>query len=162
MTSTCIYIYIYIQVHLKRFEYHEKGQYFLSLLSESETHILNRFITQSEIFQAFISWNFDDYALKIMKTQNEVPRKIRILHKINKKWYFKQKCQASEKYVSMHSILGWTSFCMNYCINAAWHGGNQPVALLRCNGSPGCFDSGLQVICIVGSGVSHLPLDNTP
>ncbi len=24
--------------------------------------------------------------------------------------------------------------------------------------SPGCFDSGLQVICIVGSGVSHLPL----
>ncbi len=23
------------------------------------------------------------------------------------------------------------------------------------------FDSGLQLICIVGSGVSHLPLDNT-
>ncbi len=22
---------------------------------------------------------------------------------------------------------------MNYCINAAWHGDNQPVALLRCN-----------------------------
>ncbi len=64
--------------------------------------------------------------------------------------------------ISMHSILGWSSFCMNYCINAAWHGGNQPVALLRCNGSPGCFDSGLQVICIVGSGVSHLPLDNIP
>ncbi len=33
-------------------------------------------------------------------------------------------------------------FCMNYSINAAWHGGNQPVALLRCNGSPGWFDSG--------------------
>ncbi len=49
---------------------------------------------------------------------------------------------------------------MNYCINAAWHGGNQPVALLGCNRCPGCFDSGLQVICIVGSGVSHLPLDN--
>ncbi len=48
---------------------------------------------------------------------------------------------------------------MNYCINAAWHGGNQPVALIRCNGSPGCFDSSLRVICIVGSGVSHLPLD---
>ncbi len=28
--------------------------------------------------------------------------------------------------------------------------------------SPGCFDSGLQVTCIVGSGVSHLPLDKTP
>ncbi len=33
----------------------------------------------------------------------------------------------------MHSILGWASFCMNYCINAAWHGDNQSVALLRCN-----------------------------
>ncbi len=36
-------------------------------------------------------------------------------------------------FISMHSILGWTSFCMNYCINASWHGGDQPVALLRCN-----------------------------
>ncbi len=98
-----------------------------------------------------------------MKTQNSVSQKIWILHKINKKWYFKQKCQASEKYVHyMHSILGWASFCMNYCINAAWHGDNQPVALLRCNGRPGSFDSGLQVIYIVGSGVSHLPLDNIP
>ncbi len=65
-------------------------------------------------------------------------------------------------FISMHSVLGWASFCMNYCINAAWHGGNQPVALLRCSGSPGCFDSGFPVICIVVSGVSHLPLDNTP
>ncbi len=38
----------------------------------------------------------------------------------------------------------------NYCINAAWRGGNQPVTLLRCNGSPGCFDSCLQFISIVG------------
>ncbi len=36
------------------------------------------------------------------------------------------------------------------------------MALLRWYGSPGCFDSGLQVICIVESGVAHLPLDNTP
>ncbi len=64
-------------------------------------------------------------------------------------------------FISMHSILGWASFCMNYCINVAWHGGNQPVALLRCNESTGYFDNSLQVICIVGSGVSHL-LDNTP
>ncbi len=35
----------FIQVHLKKkCEYHEKGQYFLSLISESETHILYRFI----------------------------------------------------------------------------------------------------------------------
>ncbi len=36
-------------------------------------------------------------------------------------------------FISMHSILGWVSFCMNYCINAVWHGGNHSVALLRCN-----------------------------
>ncbi len=29
----------------KKCEYHEKGQYFLSLISESETHILYRVIT---------------------------------------------------------------------------------------------------------------------
>ncbi len=29
----------------KKIEYHETGQYFLSLISESETHILYRFIT---------------------------------------------------------------------------------------------------------------------
>ncbi len=36
-------------------------------------------------------------------------------------------------FISMNSILDWGSFCMNYCINAAWHEDNQPVALLRWN-----------------------------
>ncbi len=45
----------------------------------------------SEIFQAFISWNFDDYGLQIMKTPNSVSQKIIILHKIIKQGYFKQK-----------------------------------------------------------------------
>ncbi len=31
----------------------------------------------------------------------------------------------------MYSILGRGSFCFNYCLNAAWHGGDQFVALLR-------------------------------
>ncbi len=58
----------------------------------------------------------------------------------------------SGKYVHllyMYSILGRGSFCFNYCLNSAWHGGDQFVALLRWYGSPGFFDSGLQVICIV-------------
>ncbi len=69
-----------------------------------------------------------------MKTQNSVSQKYYVEYYIRsiKKGYFKQKCQASEKYVH-HSILSWASFCMNYCINAAWHGDDQPVALLRCN-----------------------------
>ncbi len=52
----------------------------------------------------FISLHFDDYGLQIMKTQNSVSRKVRILHRINKKWYFKQKCQASEKYVYFYAL----------------------------------------------------------
>lgn len=55
--------------------------------------------------------------------------------------------------MSMHSVLNWASICLNHCSNAARHGGDHTVALLRCNGRPGCFDSGLPIICIVGSGV---------
>ncbi len=51
----------------------------------------------------------------------------------------------------MYSILGRGSFCFNYCLNLAWHGGDQFVALLRWYGSPGFFDW-----VIVGSGVSML------
>ncbi len=57
----------------------------------------------------------------------------------------------SGKYVHllyMYSILGRGFFCFNYCLNSAWHGGDQFVALLRWCGSPGFFDSGLQLICI--------------
>ncbi len=41
----------------------------------------------------------------------------------------------------MYSILGRGSFCFNYCLNSAWHGGDQFVALLRWYGSPGFFDT---------------------
>ncbi len=71
----------------------------------------------------------------------------------------------SGKYVNllyMYSILGRCFFCFNYCLNSAWHGGDQIVALLRWYGSPGLFDSGLQLICIFWSLVSHFPLDNIP
>ncbi len=143
-------------------EYHEKYQYFLSLISESETYILYRLITQSEIFQAFIYWNVDDYGLQIMKTQNSESQKIRILHKIlhkiNKKGYFKQKNVRLLKsmFISMHPMVGpfaWITASMGRGMEAF-----QSVALLGSNGSPGCFDN----ICFVGSGVSHLPLDKTP
>ncbi len=43
-------------------------------------------------------------------------------------------CWLSGKYVNllyMYSILGRHSFCFNYCLNSAWHGGDQFVALLR-------------------------------
>ncbi len=89
-----------------------------------------------------------------MKTQNSVSQKIRILHKINKKKDILDRNVRLLKsmLISMHSILGWGSFCINYCISAAWYWVNQPVAPLRCNA--GFFDSGLQVSWFVGSGVS--------
>ncbi len=62
-------------------------------------------------------------------------------------------CWPFGKYVHllyMYSILGRGSFCFNYCLNSAWHGGDQFVALLRWYGSQGFFDSGLQLICIFG------------
>ncbi len=62
----------------------------------------------------------------------------------------------------LYSILGRGSFCFNYCLNSAWHGGDQFVALLRWYGSPGFFDGDLQLICIFWSLVFHFPLDNTP
>ncbi len=73
-------------------------------------------------------------------------QKICILHKINKEKDILNRNVRLLKsmFISMHSVLAWASFCMNYCINAVWHGGNQPVALLRCNGSTGYFDNSLQ------------------
>ncbi len=62
----------------------------------------------------------------------------------------------------MYSILGRGSVCFNYCLDSASHRGDQFVALLRWYGSPGFFDSGLQLICIFWSLVSHFPLVNTP
>jgi len=40
---------------------------------------------QSEIFQAFICYNFDDYGLQLMKSPNSKSQKIRILHEIKRK-----------------------------------------------------------------------------
>ncbi len=51
----------------------------------------------------------------------------------------------------MYSILGRGSFDLNYCLNSAGCGGESFVALLRWYGSPGFFDSGLQLICIFWS-----------
>lgn len=35
--------------------------------------------------------------------------------------------------ISMHLILLWTSFYMKYYIKYFCHGGDQPVALLKCS-----------------------------
>lgn len=59
--------------------------------------------------------------------------------------------------ISMHSILGWASFCMNYGSSVPWHCANKSVGLLGCDGSPGCvgvchLDKYQQIFFGVGSG----------
>ncbi len=45
-----------------------------------------------------------------MNIQNSVSQKIRILHKINKKGYFNQKCQVSEIHVHFYVLNTWLGF----------------------------------------------------
>ncbi len=98
------------------------------------------------------------------KPTNSLPQQIRILHKSKKNIFFFCELLAFWKVCSFTvyvlSILGRGSFCFNYCLNSALHGGYQFVALLRWYGSPGFFDRGLQLICIFWSLVSNFPLDN--
>lgn len=54
------------------------------------------------------------------------------------------------------SVLGWGSFCMIGCSNAAVQEGCQPLALLRCS------SRALQLFGVVETSVSHLPLHNGP
>ncbi len=137
--------------------------WFISLIPFKKWNLYNVCIhsTQTDIFQVFISFNFDDYNWQLMKTPNSVSQKIRILLKTNtKERIFRNLGQL--KSMNMKSMSMYSTQLLNYCSNAAWHGVDQSVALLRCYESPGCSDSGLQLFCIVGSGISHLPLHNTP
>ncbi len=98
---------------------------YLSLISESETHILYIFITHrvKYFYKCFISWYFDDCGLQIMKTPNSVSQKIWIFHKINKKGYFKQKCQASEKYFNFYLLDMWLGLLLHELLHqcgVAW------------------------------------------
>ncbi len=66
---------------------------------------------------------FFDYGLQRMKTQNSVSQKIRILHKINKKVYFKQKYQASENYVHFYALNTWLGLLLHELLHqcgVAW------------------------------------------
>lgn len=61
----------------------------------------------------------------------------------------------------MYSVLGLGPCCMNYCLNAAWHGCYQHVALLRCYRDQDASVAGFSLSALF-SLMSHLSLDNTP
>ncbi len=61
--------------------------WFISLIPFKKWNLYNVYIhsTQTDIFQVFFSFNFDNYNWQLMKTSNSVSQKIRILLKTNTK-----------------------------------------------------------------------------
>ncbi len=57
-------------------------------------------------------------------------RKLEYYIRSIKKWYFKQKCQASEKYVHFYALNTWLGLLLHELLHQWRHGDNQPVALL--------------------------------
>ncbi len=72
--------YIYGAGHIIRIS---SKSWFISLIPFKKWNLYNVYIhsTQTDIFQVFISFNFDDYNWQLMKTPNSVSQKIRILWK---------------------------------------------------------------------------------
>ncbi len=61
-----------LQVHLKQLILWKRSIFFVTHFRKWNPCIIQIHYTWSEIFKAFISWNFDDYGLQIMKTQFSV------------------------------------------------------------------------------------------
>ncbi len=120
VSLSCL-IYRYIQ---KKNEYHEKGQYFSSLISESETHILYRFITHGVIyFKPLFLEMLMIMAYRSLKPKINCLRKFEYYIRSIKKGYFKQKCQASEKYVHFYALNTWLGLLLHEVLHqfgAAW------------------------------------------
>ncbi len=77
----CVCVYIYTGAgHIIRIS---SKSWFISLIPFKKWNLYNVYIhsTQTDIFQVFISFNFDDYKWQLMKTPNSVSQKIRILWK---------------------------------------------------------------------------------
>ncbi len=85
--SIYIYIYIYIYTGAGHIIRISSKSWFISLIPLKKWNLYNVYIhsTQTDIFQVFISFNFDDYNWQLMKTPNSVSQKIRILLKTNTK-----------------------------------------------------------------------------
>ncbi len=124
----------------KKLDYHEKCQYFCHSFQKvkpiyyiDSLHRVKYYkplVLDILMIMAYRLWNVQIMAYRRLT----VSQKFFILYKINKMTILNRNVRLLKSmFISMHSILGRASFCMNYCINAAWHEDNQLVALLRCN-----------------------------
>ncbi len=98
--------------------------WFISLIPFKKWNLYNVYIhsTQIDIFQVFISFNFDDYNWQLMKTPNSVSQKIRILHE---KYEQKSMSMYSTQYL-VGAPLAW--------ITAAMRRGMESISPWHCSG----------------------------
>ncbi len=82
-----MYMYVYVYTGAGHIIRISSESWFISLIPFKKWNLYNVYIhsTQTDIFQVFISFNFDDYNWQLMKTPNSVSQKIRILLKTNTK-----------------------------------------------------------------------------
>ncbi len=143
---------------------------FISLIPFKKWNLYNVYIhsTQTDIFQVFISFNFDDYNWQLMKTPNSVSQKIWILLKTNTKKEFLE-ILANWKVMNMKSMSMYSTQYLVGApfawITAAMRRGMESISLWHCSGvmrAQVALIVAFKLFCIVGSGISHLPLHNTP
>lgn len=68
--------------------------------------------------------------------------------------------QYTKLHITLHSVYTQYLFGAPLALITAWHGVDQPVAPLKRYWRPVCFHSSLQLVCVVESDVSYLPLNN--
>ncbi len=113
--------------------------WFISLIPLKKWNLYNVYIhsTQTDIFQVFISFNFDDYNWQLMKTPNSVSQKIRILLKTNTKkgffWNLGQLKSINMKSMSMYSTQYLVGAHFAW-ITAAMRRGMESISLWHCSG----------------------------
>ncbi len=108
--------------------------WFISLITFKKWNLYNVYIhsTQTDIFQVFISFKFDDYKWQLMKTPNAVSQKIRILLKTNKKKGFLE-ILANWK-VWTWKVWACTALNTFAWITAAMRRGMESISLWHCSG----------------------------
>ncbi len=113
--------------------------WFISLIPFKKWNLYNVYIhsTQTDIFQVFISFNFDDYKWQLMKTPNSVSQKIWILLKTKyKERIFRNLGQLKSmnmKSMSMYSTQYLVGAPFAW-ITAAMRRGMESISLWHCSG----------------------------
>lgn len=92
-----------------------------------------------------------------MKIKNLKLQNIRLFHEIIKQKLYTIEMLNFSKLSSfmLSKYLLSIFFGQNYCISEAWYRGDPPITQMTCYGTLKLL------ICITGSGDSHLPLGNT-